>query len=126
MSAALARGATLLDARPRHHYDGRVDSPRTGHIPGAVSTPYPELVDGDTGRFRSTPELRSVFAAAGIDPADGRHIVASCGGGISATVPVLALELLGRRDVPVYDGSFAEWVADGGRPVTQTKRVDAD
>lgn len=37
-------------------------------------------------------------------------IVTSCGTGVTACVVALALELLGHRNVKVYDGSWTEWV----------------
>jgi thiosulfate/3-mercaptopyruvate sulfurtransferase len=34
-----------------------------------------------------------------------------CGGGIAAAAVALALNLLGRDDVTLYDGSLEEWAA---------------
>jgi thiosulfate/3-mercaptopyruvate sulfurtransferase len=126
VGSAMERGTTLVDARPRHLYDGDSGAPRTGHIPGAVNVPYTELVDHDSGLFASPEELREVLAAAGIDPEDGdSEVISSCGSGVSASVVCMALDLLGRPDVPVFDGSFAEWVADPERPVAQKPADEA-
>jgi thiosulfate/3-mercaptopyruvate sulfurtransferase len=43
-------------------------------------------------------------------------VIAYCGGGISATVDMFALYLLG-RDARLYDGSLTEWSADPDRPL---------
>jgi thiosulfate/3-mercaptopyruvate sulfurtransferase len=51
--------------------------------------------------------------AAGVDL--DRPVVTTCGSGVTASVLALALFLLGRRDVAVYDGSWSEW---GGRADT--------
>ena len=46
-------GAVVVDARPRHLFVGEPGTAGTGHIPGALSLPYNELVDGATGLFQS-------------------------------------------------------------------------
>ena len=46
---ARGRGATLVDARPRHLFLGERGVPNTGRIPGSHCLPYQELVDGATG-----------------------------------------------------------------------------
>jgi len=38
-----------------------------------------------------------------------RPIIATCGSGVTAALDAFALALLGRGDVSVYDGSWAEW-----------------
>ncbi|MCW2921078.1 MAG: Rhodanese domain protein [Thermoleophilia bacterium] len=106
----------LLDARSRARFAGTGNDPVGGHIPGAVNVPYTELV-GDDGLVRAREELTKVLRRAGIDPEDPpARIVASCGSGISASVPLLALELLapgaGAR-AAVYDGSWSEWSKSG-------------
>jgi thiosulfate/3-mercaptopyruvate sulfurtransferase len=87
---------------------------RPGRIPGSVNVPARALVDSD-GRFRSESELREELDAVGAVAAP--HVVAYCGGGISATRDALALALLGRDDVAVYDGSLREWTADPDLPL---------
>ena len=44
-------------------------------------------------------------------------MIAYCGGGISATNDALALAVLGRGDVAIYDGSLREWAADPDLPL---------
>ena len=88
---------------------------RPGRIPGSVNTPWSELIDPQTNRFRSPAELESAFQRADVGEAD--PVVAYCGGGISATVDVFALALLGRRGTRLYDGSLTEWTADPDLPL---------
>jgi thiosulfate/3-mercaptopyruvate sulfurtransferase len=106
----------LVDARSRERFAGTGNDPVSGHIPGAVNVPYAELV-GIDGLLRPARELHAVFAAAGIDPLHPpEQLVASCGSGISASVPLLALESLARgagARGAVYDGSWAEWSRSG-------------
>jgi thiosulfate/3-mercaptopyruvate sulfurtransferase len=44
-------------------------------------------------------------------------VIAYCGGGISATVDLFALALLGRDEARLYDGSLTEWTRDETLPV---------
>lgn len=113
-----ASGVTLIDARPRHLYLGEPGAAGTGHIPGARSLPYQELVDGATGLFATPAAITRLLRGAGIDPArPPRELIASCGTGVSATVALIALELAGVHGAGVYDGSFSEWSADPSRPI---------
>ena len=91
VSQALARGATLVDARPRHLFLGEQGAPNTGHIPGSRCLPYQELVDGATGLW-AAPAAVPGSRGAGIDPdRPPRELIATCGSGVSATVALLAL-----------------------------------
>jgi thiosulfate/3-mercaptopyruvate sulfurtransferase len=44
-------------------------------------------------------------------------VILYCGGGISAAGAALALTLLGRQDITLYDGSLEEWSQDPSRPL---------
>jgi thiosulfate/3-mercaptopyruvate sulfurtransferase len=118
VQVATANGATLVDARPRHLYLGEPGAAGTGHIPGALSLPYQELVDGATGLFASPAAIVRLLRDAGVDPArPPRELIATCGTGVSATVALIALEIAGVHGAGVYDGSFSEWSADPKRPI---------
>jgi thiosulfate/3-mercaptopyruvate sulfurtransferase len=118
VEAARDRGATLVDARPRHLFLGESGAAGTGHIPGAVSLPYQELVDGATGIFASPVAIARLLRDAGLDPErPPRELIATCGTGVSATVALIALELAGVHGAGVYDGAFSEWSADASRPI---------
>ena len=118
VEAARRRGAVLVDARPRHLYIGEEGVAGTGHIPGCLALPYPELVDGSSGRFAAPEAIRRLVRGAGIDPdAPPEEVVSTCGSGVSATVALMALELVGVPVRGVYDGAWNEWSADPARPV---------
>lgn len=101
------RAGTLVCGTPPRDFAAR-------HLPGSVSAPAVRLVDRATNAFLPHAELREVFAdvLASPDP-----IVAYCGGGIAAAADALALALLGRDDVTVYDGSLNEWASDPEAPL---------
>ena len=107
MRRRLDAGVQVVDARPTPQYTGaETHSRRAGHIPGARSMPYTDLLAAD-GRFLPPPELRDRLERAGVDLA--APAVAYCNGGVSATVVGNAIELAGGRPAEVYDGSWNEW-----------------
>jgi thiosulfate/3-mercaptopyruvate sulfurtransferase len=111
-----SRAAQVLDARSAARFAGTEPEPRaglrSGHIPGSLNLPYETLYRPD-GTLKPPAELGRAVAAAGVDL--GRPVVTTCGSGVTASVLALALFLLDRRDVAVYDGSWSEW---GSRPDT--------
>lgn len=115
---AQARGALLVDARPRHLFLGEQGTANTGHIPGSRCLPYQELVDGATGLWAAPDAVARLARDAGIDPTHPpRELIATCGSGVSAAVAMLSLERIGIHCDGVYDGSFNEWSRDGERRI---------
>jgi thiosulfate/3-mercaptopyruvate sulfurtransferase len=103
-------GVALFDVRSGSSYDGlRPDGPdvpdRLGHIPGAKSLPFEELVD-EAGRFKPADQLTAIFSKLGAQPLD--TVVAYCYVGQRATAVLFAASTLG-HPVRLYDGSFQEW-----------------
>jgi thiosulfate/3-mercaptopyruvate sulfurtransferase len=103
----------VVDARSAGRFAGTEPEPRPGlrggHIPGSLSLPYDRLFRSD-GTLLPRDDLRKVFEGARVDL--DRPIVTTCGSGVTACVLALGLNLVGRPDVAVYDGSWTEW---GGR-----------
>jgi thiosulfate/3-mercaptopyruvate sulfurtransferase len=111
-----ARREQVLDARSAGRFAATEPEPRAGmrggHIPGSLNLPFTQLFNPDR-TFKDADSLRRIFGEAGLDMA--RPITTTCGSGVTASVLALALYLIGRKDVAVYDGSWSEW---GGRPDT--------
>jgi thiosulfate/3-mercaptopyruvate sulfurtransferase len=112
-AAELAASGVLFDARAGERYRGEVEpvDPQAGHIPGAVSAPTSENVDGD-GRFLSPETLRARFESLGALDSVGVY----CGSGVTAAHEALALTLAGFTPA-VYPGSWSQWSNTPGRPV---------
>ncbi len=110
------RAELVLDARSLARFRAEAPEPRAGmragHIPGAASLPFGELIAPDF-TLKPPAELRARFAAAGVDGT--RPVVTSCGSGVSAAVLTLALLRAGLPMGALYDGSWSEW---GGRADT--------
>lgn len=112
--AVESRTAVMVDARSRERFEGRVDEPRPGlrrgHMPGACNLPFTELVDPETGRYHPAEELRARLQAMGLR--GGEPVIATCGSGVTACAVALAIQVAWGVEVPVYDGSWAEWGRD--------------
>ena len=117
VQASLGDGQTcLVNALTPEAFrgDGVTSYSRPGRIPGSESVPAGSLVDPQTWRYQPIESLRNVLA---------RYLEADtapvfyCGGGISATVDIFAMALLGRDDVRLYDGSLTEWSANPDLPL---------
>ena len=108
--AAKLGHAQIVDARAAARFRGEAPEPRpglrAGHIPGARSLPFTELLAPD-GTMLPADALEAAFLAAGVDPA--RPVVTTCGSGVTAAILNLALARMGRSDHALYDGSWAEW-----------------
>lgn len=120
-------GLTIIDARDASFYDGtrsggrRPDTPKFGHIPGAVSLPFSETTD-DLVRLRSADELQARFAAAGVKPGD--TVVAYCHIGQQATAVIFAARTLGIKAL-LYDGSFEDWTKNPEAPLVNPAAAKA-
>jgi len=103
----------VIDARANSRFRGDVAEPRrglrSGHIPGSVNVPFNDLIDDESGLFKSADKVRERFSREGVGRAP---VVVSCGSGVTACVLALGLEIAGLAEPKLYDGSWSEW---GGR-----------
>jgi thiosulfate/3-mercaptopyruvate sulfurtransferase len=105
----MANHQQILDARSAARFNGAAPEPRpglsSGHMPGATSIPFTELVED--GRLKSVERLREYFSAKNVDLQ--QPITTTCGSGVTAAVIALSLEVVGAKNIGLYDGSWAEY-----------------
>jgi thiosulfate/3-mercaptopyruvate sulfurtransferase len=112
-----SKAEQVVDARGAARWSGADPDPRpgiaAGHIPGSLNVPFTELYNSD-GTFKDKAGLKAAFENAGVDLS--KPITTSCGSGVTASVLLFALSLLGKEDTALYDGSWSEWGADPDTP----------
>jgi thiosulfate/3-mercaptopyruvate sulfurtransferase len=106
--------AALLDARPAKEYSGEKlseDVQKAGHIPGAVSLYWMDLlVSRENPVLRPEPELRRMYEQA--HAVAGRPLVTYCRTGMQSSFDYFVAKYLG-YEPSMYDASFYEWSAKG-------------
>jgi thiosulfate/3-mercaptopyruvate sulfurtransferase len=114
VATALKAGDLVVDARSAPRFRGEEAEPRAGvrpgHMPGARNVHYAALASSD-GRLVAPERIRELFKEASVDLS--KPVITTCGSGITAATLLFALSEIGKDDVAVYDGSWAEW---GSRP----------
>lgn len=112
-----SNAAQVIDARSAARFTGEEQEPRpgmaSGHIPGSRNLPSSALFNADNS-MKQGEDLRCLFLDAGVDL--DRPIITSCGSGVTAAILLAGLELLGKKDVTLYDGSWSEWGLDPSTP----------
>jgi thiosulfate/3-mercaptopyruvate sulfurtransferase len=118
--------AQLLDVRGKCFYLGltyhrKFETPESkGHIPTAKNFYAGMLVDGAalSAKLYSVRDIKKVAQLSGIDLVN-MPTVTSCHTGVKASLAWFVMsELLGNKNVRLYDGSMLEW-AIAERPVTR-------
>ncbi|TKJ32484.1 sulfurtransferase [Blastococcus sp. CCUG 61487] len=114
----------LVDVRSPDEFSGKILAPahlpqeqsqRAGHVPTAINIPWSKAANED-GTFKSDEELAALYGEQGFD--DSRDTIAYCriGERSSHTWFVLS-ELLGKKNVKNYDGSWVEYGSLVGVPI---------
>lgn len=108
----------LVDARSHERYLGHNETidPIAGHIPGAINHPG-TLNIGANGLMKSNQELVSEFSQL-LKSRSPENVINTCGSGVTACTNHLAMTAAGLDPAGVYIGSWSEWIADEGRPIS--------
>ena len=114
----------LVDVRSPDEFSGKILAPahlpqeqsqRPGHIPGAINVPWSKAANED-GTFKSDDDLANLYADAGLD--GSKETIAYCRIGERSSHTWFVLqELLGRKNVKNYDGSWTEYGSLVGAPI---------
>ncbi len=106
---ALKSKVAIVDVREPREYAGKTPygESRGGHVPGAVSLHYKELLAED-GTLLPRSQLLKKLNDAGIAPT--REVIAYCTGGVRSGWMVVVLSHLG-FGAKNYAGSMWEWTA---------------
>ena len=112
----------LVDVRSPDEFSGKLLAPahlpqeqsqRAGHIPTAVNVPWSKNANDD-GTFKDDEALHALYA----DLDDSKDTIAYCRIGERSSLTWFVLqELLGKKNVKNYDGSWTEYGSLVGVPV---------
>ena len=111
--------ATIIDNRAPAFYEGKEKLafvPKLGRIKGAVNLPVGQLYTGE-GLYKDKATLASLAAKATGADLDKEYILYCDTGKTCTSWAFIMTELLGYKDVKVYDGSSMEWLADPNAPM---------
>ncbi|CAD8142634.1 unnamed protein product [Paramecium pentaurelia] len=89
----------LLDARDPPRY-------KKGSIPGSYNLPYTEYLNDDH-TMKSTENLQKLYKSHQIDIT--KKIVNTCQTGKLSCIALLAQEILKKKELLLFDGSYEEW-----------------
>src|SRR6476661_3441195 len=114
----------LVDVRSPDEFSGKLFAPahlpqeaaqRAGHIPTALNVPWSKAANED-GTFRSDAELTELYSSVGLQ--DDKDTIAYCRiGERSSHTWFVLTEILGKKNVKNYDGSWTEYGSLVGVPV---------
>jgi thiosulfate/3-mercaptopyruvate sulfurtransferase len=111
--------ARVLDARNPERYWGEFEpiDPVAGHIPGAVSAPYADLINADHS-LKNKQEIQALYRPL-LGPTDISRVISYCGSGVTSALNLVALLHAGFGEGRLYLGSWSEWITDPDRPVAK-------
>lgn len=133
-------GDVVLDARAVGRFTAEVPEPRPGlaggHIPHSLPLPFSDLLNPATDdkpytSLKTPEELRTILVDAvggedvwaELNAADGRHLVLTCGSGMTAAVLWLAQQIVAEKEgrsaptAAIYDESWTGYAQRADAPI---------
>ncbi len=111
----------VLDARAEERFKGLVVEPReglrSGHIPASVNFPYTKLINEN--KMISKENVSRVFKEI---VNNDKPLIFSCGSGVTACTLALAAEIIGLKNLSIYDGSWTEWGSNLDLPIGKIEK----
>ncbi|MBM7367841.1 sulfurtransferase [Gordonia hydrophobica] len=114
----------LIDVRSPDEFSGKISAPahlpqeqaqQRGHVPTALNIPWSKAANED-GTFKSDEALNALYAEQGFD--DSKDTIAYCRIGERSSHTWFVLqEILGKKNVKNYDGSWVEYGSLVGAPI---------
>ena len=99
----------IVDARSIGRFKGTEEEPRAGlqkgHIPNSINIPFNFFLKN--GYFLKEEQILDILNSNNFN--FNKNIISTCGSGVTACVLAFALELIGKNNWQVYDGSWSEW-----------------
>ena len=124
--------STIVEAREADIYYGIIQepwTPRAGHIPSAKNLPAPwfwyfEKDKRGAIKFGAWKDVHVIkeMALVVLGEDASKEIIVYCGvGGYASPVWFALTQMVGYKNVKLYDGSMQEWSADPNAPVVKYK-----
>jgi thiosulfate/3-mercaptopyruvate sulfurtransferase len=109
----------IVDNRTPDVYSGAKTepwAPKAGHIKGAINLPAPNVFKKN-GLIKDKSELANI-AEKVIGSDRAQEVILYCGAGpFSSVWSYILTEVLGYKNVKVYDGSMQDWIMEPSGPV---------
>jgi len=98
----------ILDARTPEEYNGTSEKPVSkGHIQGSINLNHLDVLTS-TKAFKSKDALEALAGKMGLSPSN--ELILYCRTSIRGAVLYVAfVDILGYKNVKVYDGAYTEW-----------------
>jgi len=116
-AATTDKKCVLVDSLSPECYRGETNcNPgQPGHIPSALNLFAEANLDPATRTVLGPKELAGLWASLGIKP--GQRVITYCGAGYYGAFDLAMLDLLGYKNIALYDGSTLEWTSHPELPV---------